>query len=147
MENDNVDSSQRNVIFLTRAENAERSIAVTEQIKKLQRTSNIDHEFSVILVPRRTLVCNKIFEDAGVLGDLSVMEFPLYFLPLEQDLLSLELEDSFGDLFLVSLSISVVYNEYLLLAAKRSVMCSSGGTSSHVDATKARVISPDHRKG
>ena len=43
---------------------------------------------------------NKIFEDAGVLGDLVILEFPLYFLALEQDLLSLELEDSFGDLFL-----------------------------------------------
>ncbi len=44
---------------------------------------------------------NKILEDAGVLGDVSVEELPIFFLPLEQDLLSLELEDSFGDLFLV----------------------------------------------
>ena len=42
-----------------------------------------------------------IFEDAGVLGDVSVAELPLYFVPLERDLLSLELEDSFGDLYLV----------------------------------------------
>ncbi len=53
-------------------------------------------------MPRRTLVCNKILEDAGVLGDVSVEEFPLYFVPLEQDLLSLELDDSFRDLYLVS---------------------------------------------
>ena len=42
----------------------------------------------------------KILEEAGVLGDTSIVEFPLYFLPLEKDLLSLELEDSFGDLYL-----------------------------------------------
>lgn len=53
------------------------------------------------MVPRRTLVCNKILEDAGVLGDVSVEEFPLYLIPLEQDVLSLELADSFGDLYLV----------------------------------------------
>ena len=46
-------------------------------------------------------MCNKILEDAGVLGDISVEELPLYFVPLEQDILSLELEDSFGDLYLV----------------------------------------------
>ena len=46
-------------------------------------------------------MCNKILEDAGVLGDVSVEEYPLYFIPLEQDVLSLELEDSFGDLYLV----------------------------------------------
>lgn len=51
--------------------------------------------------PRKTLVLNKIFEDAGVLGDLVVDEFPLYFLPLDHDLLSLELEDGFSDLYLV----------------------------------------------
>ena len=42
-----------------------------------------------------------MLEDAGVLGDVSVEAFPLYFIPLEQDVLSLELIDSFGDLYLV----------------------------------------------
>ena len=72
-----------------------------EQIKRLQKDSSIEHEFSILVAPRRTLVCNKILEDAGVLGDVSVEEFPLYFMPLEQDVLSLELEDSFADLYLV----------------------------------------------
>lgn len=72
-----------------------------EQIKRLQKSSSIEHEFSVVWVPRRTLVCNKILEEAGVLGDISVEEFPLYFIPLEHDVLSLALEDSLGDLYLV----------------------------------------------
>lgn len=42
----------------------------------------------------------KILEEAGVLGDTNIAEFPLYFLPLEKDILSLELEDSFTDLYL-----------------------------------------------
>ena len=74
---------------------------VLDQIKRLQRESQIEHEFTVLLTPRKTLVSNKIFEDAGILGDIVVEQFPLYFLPLEFDLLSLELEDSFSDLFLV----------------------------------------------
>ncbi|KAL9118907.1 MAG: hypothetical protein Q9187_004536 [Circinaria calcarea] len=100
LENSNVDSSQKNVIFLARGENATRSLAIAEQIKRLQKNSSVDHEFSIFLIPRRTLVCNKILEDIGVLGDVSVEELPLYFVPLEQDVLSLELEDSFGDLYL-----------------------------------------------
>lgn len=39
-------------------------------------------------------------EDSGVLGDVNIHELPLYFFPLERDVLSLELEDSFRDLFL-----------------------------------------------
>lgn len=51
-------------------------------------------------MPRRTLVSDKILEEAGVLGDINISEFPLYFIPLEKDVLSLELEDSFADLYL-----------------------------------------------
>jgi hypothetical protein len=66
----------------------------------MQRESQTGHEFSIFWVPRKTLVSEKILEEAGVLGDTTTSEFPLYFLPLEKDLLSLELEDSFSDLYL-----------------------------------------------
>jgi hypothetical protein len=46
-------------------------------------------------------VSNKILEDMGILGDVNVSEFPLYFMPLEKDLLSLGLEDAFVDMYLV----------------------------------------------
>lgn len=49
---------------------------------------------------RRTLLSNKILEDAGILGDVNVQELQILFLPLENDLLSLELEDGFQDLYL-----------------------------------------------
>ncbi|KAK4698115.1 vacuolar protein sorting-associated protein 33A, partial [Lecanoromycetidae sp. Uapishka_2] len=102
LENDNVDASQKNVIFLARGEKANQPMAIAEQIKRLQKNSNIEHEFSIIWVPRRTLVCNKILEEAGVLGDVGVQEFPLHFVPLEQDVLSLCLDDSFEDLYLLT---------------------------------------------
>lgn len=51
-------------------------------------------------MPRRTLVSNKILEDEGILGDVNVQELALFFLPMEDDLLSLELEDCFEDLYL-----------------------------------------------
>ena len=77
---------------------------LAEQIQRLQNSSSIEHEFSVFWVPRRNLVCDKILEEAGVLGDVGVQELVLRFIPLEQDVLSLCLEDSFSDLYLVSLS-------------------------------------------
>lgn len=45
---------------------------------------------------------NKILEDEGVLGDVNVSELPILFLPLEDDMLSLELDGAFNDLYLVS---------------------------------------------
>lgn len=78
------------------------NIAITEQIKKLQRNSSVEHEISVCWVPRRTLVSNKILEDEGVLGDVNISALPIYFLPLENDVFSLELDEAFNDLYLVS---------------------------------------------
>lgn len=54
-------------------------------------------------MPRRTLVSNKILEAEGVLGDVNISELPLFFLPLEDDMFSLELDGAFSDLYLVSL--------------------------------------------
>ncbi|KAL5341141.1 Sec1-like protein [Aspergillus crustosus] len=100
LENGNVDSSQRNIVFLAYAEQIRQVRAVAEQIQRLQRSSSVDHEFSIFWVPRRTLVSNNILESAGIIGDVNIAELPLYFFPLEQDVLSLELEDSFTDLYL-----------------------------------------------
>lgn len=79
------------------------TLLVSEQIKKLQRNGSVEHEISIIWVPRRTLVSNKILEAEGVLGDVNISELPLFFLPLEDDMLSLELDGAFNDLYLVSL--------------------------------------------
>jgi vacuolar protein sorting-associated protein 33A len=46
-------------------------------------------------------------EDEGVLGDVGVSELPLYFLALEDDVLSLELESSLSELYLVRPSFSI----------------------------------------
>lgn len=100
LENNNADTSQRNVVFMARGECARHAQSIAEQIKRLQRESQSGHEFHVFWVPRRTLVSDKLLEEAGVLGDVNVAELPLYFFPLERDVLSLELENSFQDLFL-----------------------------------------------
>jgi hypothetical protein len=71
-----------------------------EHIQRLQRESQTGHEFSIFWVPRRTLVSDKLLEEAGVLGDTSIAELPMYFIPLEKDLLSLELDDGFSDMYL-----------------------------------------------
>jgi hypothetical protein len=76
----------------------------SEQVKRLQKSAATDHEITIIWVPRRTLVSNKILEDQGVLGDVSISELALFFLPLENDLFSLELDDAFNELYLVGLT-------------------------------------------
>ncbi|KAJ1922315.1 Vacuolar protein-sorting-associated protein 33 [Mycoemilia scoparia] len=56
--------------------------------------------YTLYMVPRRTLLCERILEEEGVLGDLTLGEFRMDFVPLERDLLSLELGGTFKDLYL-----------------------------------------------
>ncbi|KIX01755.1 uncharacterized protein Z518_09482 [Rhinocladiella mackenziei CBS 650.93] len=100
LENGNTDSSQRNIVYLVHGEKPSLVQAVAEQIKKLRRNGSVEHEISICWVPRRTLVSNKILEDQGVLGDVNVSELPVFFLPLEDDMLSLEMDGAFNDLYL-----------------------------------------------
>lgn len=72
----------------------------TEQIKLVRSESKIDHDFTIIWVPRRTLVSNMILEEHGVLGEANITELHLHFVSLEPDLLSLELDDAFSGLCL-----------------------------------------------
>jgi hypothetical protein len=49
------------------------------------------------------MISDQLLEEAGVLGEASVSEWPLFFVPLADDVLSLELEDAVSDLYLVCL--------------------------------------------
>lgn len=100
LENKNTDTTNRNVVFIARGESARNAHAIADQITRLQREAQTPLEFHVFWVPRRTLLSDKILEEAGVLGDTNVTELPLFFFPLDKDVLSLELDDSFRDLYL-----------------------------------------------
>lgn len=58
--------------------------------------------YHLLVVPRMTTLCTSILSDLGVLGSLDVQEFQLGLIPLEKDLLSLEQDDVYRKLYLVS---------------------------------------------
>ncbi|KAF1351252.1 Sec1-like protein [Delphinella strobiligena] len=120
IENHNVDSSQRNVVFLSRAEKPKHAQAVADSIKEIRHKSEISHDFTVFWVPRRTLISDRVLEENNVLGEVTVAEYPLFFIPLEPDLLSLELEDSFSDLYLRKDPTSIFLSAKALMLLQKS---------------------------
>ncbi|KAF2674726.1 Sec1-like protein [Microthyrium microscopicum] len=100
LENGNIDSSQKNVVFLVRSNKSRDVQAVADQINQLRQNSQVQHEFTTIWAPRRTLISDQILEEAGVLGDVTVYEYQLLFVPLSEDVLSLELDETFEDIYL-----------------------------------------------
>lgn len=55
--------------------------------------------FHLYHVSRRTLVCDEILKKEGVFGSLSIGEYKLDLIPFDDDLLSLDLDSSFRELY------------------------------------------------
>lgn len=46
-------------------------------------------------MPRRTMVCEKVFQEEGIFGDVTLAEYPLDFIPFDSDIISLELDTAY----------------------------------------------------
>jgi hypothetical protein len=55
---------------------------------------------SIYFVPRRTMLCEKVLEDRGVYGDVVMGEFHLDLIPLDDDVVSMELHSVFREVFI-----------------------------------------------
>ncbi|OIT26365.1 PREDICTED: vacuolar protein-sorting-associated protein 33 homolog [Nicotiana attenuata] len=55
-------------------------------------SKGIQREYFVYFVPRRAVVCEKILEEEKVHHLLTIGEYPLYLIPLDEDVLSFELD-------------------------------------------------------
>ncbi|KXZ47472.1 hypothetical protein GPECTOR_35g910 [Gonium pectorale] len=84
----------RNVLYLVRPTLANAQ-AVAAQVKN--RPKSQPHDFSAIFVPRRTIACERVLEEEGVLGDVAIGEYCLDMVPYEDDVISLELDGAFYD--------------------------------------------------
>lgn len=93
----------------------------------------------MVWTPRRTLVSDKILEETGVLGDVNVEAFPMFLIPLDRDILSMCLEDSFGDIYLVCLFTSPLslLSHHVAEGYYDDIFSSA---SSHADAAHIRSI-------
>ncbi|KAK9477150.1 Sec1-like protein [Lipomyces japonicus] len=114
------ESAQHNIVYLVRGDVRNARLA-SAQIKQLFKLSEIDYDFHIFIYPRKMLSIEKVFEDEGVLGDVTISEWNLGFIPLEDDLLSIELPDSgFKDLYLNNLPTTVNLSAHALNAIQQT---------------------------
>lgn len=95
-----IETECKNIIYLTRP-NLNHVRWIANQVKNTQESSQTSStiEYSIFFVPRRSLLCDKFLQEAGILGDVVVDEFHLDLIPFDEDILSLEMNDSFRSLF------------------------------------------------
>ncbi|KAI9353386.1 Sec1-like protein [Zopfochytrium polystomum] len=95
---DRPETESKNLIYICRPKIAFVKFIAGHVRQKNQFSSKT--EYSIFFVPRRTLVCERVLEEEGVYGDVSISEFHLDLVPLDDDVWSLELDDAFRELYL-----------------------------------------------
>ena len=85
----------RDVVYIVRPQ-LELMEQIAQQVLQLEREdarakSKSRRSYTLFLLPRRSMVCEKVLQDEGVLELLTVREVGVQLIPLEDDVLSLEL--------------------------------------------------------
>jgi len=71
-----------------------------DQIKRHAKESQ-KHAYTLILVPRVSTLVKRILEEEGVLGEVNISSYNLQFIPLAEDVVSLEDDSAFKDIWVV----------------------------------------------
>ena len=64
------------------------------QIRKDRQDTSKRIEYSLFFVSQRTMLCERVLEEEGVLGDITLGEFAMEWIPFEDDLISMELDNN-----------------------------------------------------
>ena len=95
LKNEPLETDQRRIMYLVR-EKISNMKMIADHIKYHQQQRQ-KLEYFVCMVPRKTLVCERVLEEEGVYGEVQLGEFDLDFIPFEDDLISMEIPDGFRD--------------------------------------------------
>ncbi|CAO3695260.1 unnamed protein product [Umbelopsis ramanniana] len=67
---------------------------IAAQIRKDRQDTSKRIEYSLFFVSQRTMLCERVLEEEGVLGDITLGEFAMEWIPFEDDLISMELDNN-----------------------------------------------------
>ena len=88
-------SNADHIVYITRA-SLENMRAISQQIQHALKTSTNRSQYHIYYIPFHTVICEQILEDEHVLSYITTVgEFSIGLIPLDSDLLSLEMPDMF----------------------------------------------------
>ncbi|KAK8803697.1 hypothetical protein WA158_001391 [Blastocystis sp. Blastoise] len=92
-----IDTTAENVLFFIRPV-IKNTKLVCNIIKKLNE-SNKNQKFFLYFLPQKTYVCNQILKSENVYQLLTVDELKIDLLPLDDDIVSMEFNDAFKNIY------------------------------------------------
>ncbi|KAF8910066.1 Sec1-like protein [Gymnopilus junonius] len=81
-------SSTNNIVYICRP-----------RIKYIKIIAVSETQLSLLLVPRKSTLVSQILEEEGVLGDVTISSYNLQFIPIAEDVISLEHENTLRELW------------------------------------------------
>ncbi|XP_010010994.1 PREDICTED: vacuolar protein sorting-associated protein 33B, partial [Nestor notabilis] len=69
-------------------------------IVNTDKMSGRSRKYKIIFSPQKFYACEMVLEEEGVFGDVTCDEWSFYLLPLDEDIISMELPEFFRDYFL-----------------------------------------------
>ncbi|XP_078360973.1 vacuolar protein sorting-associated protein 33A-like isoform X2 [Oculina patagonica] len=100
-------SQVHNVIFITRPKPSLMDIIADNVLSEEGRESK-KKEFTILFVPRKTMLCERKLAERNV-SFVNIDEYPLELIPLDSDVLSLEMDSSFKECYLENDYTSLFY--------------------------------------
>ncbi|PPQ68764.1 hypothetical protein CVT26_001733 [Gymnopilus dilepis] len=90
-------SSTSNIVYICRPRIKNVKI-IADHIKRHAKESR-KHNYTLLLVPRKSTLVSQILEEEGVLGDITISSYNLQFIPIAEDVISLEHENTLRELW------------------------------------------------
>ncbi|KAJ7623648.1 Sec1-like protein [Roridomyces roridus] len=90
-------STTTNIVYLCRPMIKYVKI-IADQIKRHGKDSQ-QHTYTIFLVPRISTLVSRILEEEGVLGDVRISSYNLQFIPIADDVVSLENDSAFKEIW------------------------------------------------
>uniref|UniRef100_A0A8B9BLN2 VPS33B late endosome and lysosome associated n=1 Tax=Anser brachyrhynchus TaxID=132585 RepID=A0A8B9BLN2_9AVES len=77
-----------------------RPLVLSADIVNADKMSGRSRKYKIIFSPQKFYACEMVLEEEGVFGDVTCDEWSFYLLPLDEDIISMELPEFFRDYFL-----------------------------------------------
>ncbi|XP_054859036.1 vacuolar protein sorting-associated protein 33B [Eublepharis macularius] len=98
VENKPAHSSSDQLCFLIRPRI--RSVKYVADVVNADKATGRTRKYKIIFSPQKFYTCEMVLEEEGIYGDVTWDEWSFYLLPLDDDIISMELPEFFRDYFL-----------------------------------------------
>ncbi|KAG8575362.1 hypothetical protein GDO81_009537 [Engystomops pustulosus] len=98
LENKPIYSNSEQLCFLIRPR--VKHVKHIANLVNADKKAGLSKKYKIIFSPQKFYACDMILEEEGVFGDVTSDEWPFYLLPLDDDIISMELPEFYRDYFL-----------------------------------------------